>query len=120
MPACPRDNQYSTLPPPGFSNDNVALKTGQLIELLEKVIDKFQREPQLIEQQPKQTNLLISIAQLTLLSTPISSDDKRDFLNNILTIGQTLLTDENNTELVSSVQFCKTFIYTYRVLSNIS
>jgi len=111
MPVCPRDNQCSTLPPPGFANNNVALKSGQLIELLEKVIDKFQREPQFIEQQPKETNLLVAIAQLTLLSTPISSDDKRDFLNNILTIGQTLLTDENNTELVSPDQSCKIFIY---------
>jgi hypothetical protein len=90
MPACPRDNQYSSLPPPGFNEDILALKRVKLIELLEKVIDKCQREPQFIEQQSKQTDLLVEIAQLTL-----SVDNKREFLNNILTIGQDLLTDEN-------------------------
>jgi hypothetical protein len=116
MPACPRDNKYSTLPPPGFTNANVTLKSQQLIELLEKVIDKCQHEPQFIEQQQNQTDLLISIAQFTLLSTPISSNEKRDFLNNILKIGQDLLTDENSTEIISSINSCKqNFIYTSQI-----
>lgn len=102
MPACHRGDEYSTLPPPGFTDSNVAIKNGQLIDLLKKVIEKVQNEPQLIEQQPKQTDLLVSIAQLTLLSTPISSNDKQDFLNNILTITQTLLTDE-----ISTIDPCK-------------
>ena len=113
MPACPRDNQYSSLPPPGFTDDSLALKRVQLIELLEKVIDKCQREPQFVEQQPKQTDLLVSIAQFTLLSTPISPNDKRDFLNNIVTIAQDLLIDENqvnNDEITLSTNSSKRFL----------
>jgi hypothetical protein len=112
MPECSRDNQYSTLPPPGFTTADVALKNRPLIELLQKVIDKFQYEPEFITQQPKETNLLVSIAQLTLLSTPISPDVKRDFLNNIITIGQDLLSDENqvNKEIAASIDTCKEFI----------
>lgn len=103
MPSCPRDNQYSTLPPPpGFNETNLTIKSGQVIELLQKVIEKIHDEPQLIEQQTKQTNLLVSIAHLTLLSTPISLKDKRNFLNNILTMTQNLLTDENNNIQIDS------------------
>jgi hypothetical protein len=105
MPECPRNNEDSTLPPPGFTNTSLGVKRIQLIELLEKVLDKCQNEPDFIEQQPKQTELLVSIAQFTLLSTPMSLNEKRDFLNNIVTIGQDLLTDENqvnNTEEITS------------------
>jgi hypothetical protein len=118
MPAGPRDSQYPTLPPPGFTDVNVTLKRGQLIELLQKIIDKCRHEPQFLAQQPKETELLVSIAQFTLLSTPMSSDEKRDFLNNIMNIGQDLLTDENNTEIVSSVDSCKKFVFNNRVFLN--
>jgi hypothetical protein len=112
MPACPRDNECSMLPPPpGFADANVALKREQLIELLKKVIDKYQHEPEFVVQQPRQTDLLVSIAQFMLLSTPISSDDKRDFLNGIMTIAQDLLTIENNREITSSVDSCKKFSF---------
>lgn len=106
MPACPRDNQNSTLPspPPGFTDANVVLKREQLIELLKNVIDKYQQETLFVAQQPKQTDLLFSIAQLTLLSTP---NDRREFLNNIVTITQDLLADENNTDIASSIDSCK-------------
>jgi hypothetical protein len=105
MPACPRDNQHSTLPspPPGFTDANVVLKREQLIELLKNVIDKYQQETLFVAQQPKQTDLLFSIAQLTLLSTP---NDRREFLNNIVTITQDLLADENNTDIASSIDSC--------------
>ncbi|CAF0791582.1 unnamed protein product [Rotaria sp. Silwood1] len=95
MPTCPRDDQYSSKPPPGFTDDNLTLKRVQLNDLLVKVINKYQHEPQFLEQQSKETDLLIAVAQLILLPSPISSDDKRDFLHNIVTIGQDLLTDEN-------------------------
>ncbi len=98
MPECPRVNNDSTLPPPGFTESNATLKCGQLTDLLQKIIEKCQSEPLYIVEQPKHIELLISIAQLTLLSTPISSDDKRNFLNNIVNIGQDLLKNENNTE----------------------
>jgi hypothetical protein len=109
MPACPRDNQYSTLPPPGFTDANVSLKREHLIDLLKNIIDKCQHEPSFLAQQSKQTDLLISIAQLTLLSTPISPNDRQGFLNNIVTITQDLLSDENNKEIVSSVDSCKEY-----------
>ncbi|CAF4761145.1 unnamed protein product [Rotaria sp. Silwood1] len=95
MPTCPRDDQYSSKPPPGFTDDNLTLKRVQLNDLLVKVINKYQHEPQFLEEQSKETDLLITVAQLILLPSPISSDDKRDFLHNIVTIGQDLLTDEN-------------------------
>jgi hypothetical protein len=93
MPECPRDNDYITKPPPGFTQDSLPLKRVQLIELLEKVRDKYQQEPQFVEQLPKQTDLLFSIAQFTLL--PASNEGKRNFLNNIVMIAQDLLLDEN-------------------------
>ena len=100
MPACPRDNQYSSLPPPGFNDNNSALKRVKLIESLEQIIDKCKCEPEFIDQQSKQTDLLLSIAQLTLVT---NVDSKREFLNNILTIGQDLLTDENQTTTIASL-----------------
>ncbi|CAF2754467.1 unnamed protein product [Rotaria sp. Silwood2] len=95
MPACPSDDQYSSKPPPGFTDDNLTLKRVQLKDLLEKIIEKYHHEPQFLEQQPKQIDLLIAVAQFILLSSPISSDDKRDFLNNIVIMGQNLLVEEN-------------------------
>ncbi|CAF3734825.1 unnamed protein product [Rotaria sordida] len=105
MPGCPHDDEYSSKPPPGFTDDNLTLKRVQLNDLLEQVIDKYRHDPQFIEQQSKETDLLISVAQFILLSSPISSDDKRNFLNNIVKIGQDLLIDENqvnNNEQISS------------------
>jgi hypothetical protein len=98
MPACPRDNQNSTLPPPGFTDVNVKLKREQLIELLKNIIDKCQQETLFVAQQPKQTDLLISIAQLTLLPT---TNDRQEFLTNIVTISQDLLANANNTDMDS-------------------
>ncbi|CAF0787758.1 unnamed protein product [Adineta steineri] len=111
MPACPRADQYSSLPPPGFADNNFALKRVQVIDLLQKLIDKCQREPQFVEQQPQQTDLLVSTAQYILLPTPISPDDKRDFLNNIIRNGQDLLNDENqmnNDEITLSINSIST------------
>lgn len=101
MPACPRDKQCSSLPPPGFAEDNTTLKRVRLIDSLEKLIEKCQREPQFIEQQPKETDLLLSIAQFVLLSPSASHIDRRTSFDNILAIGKDLLTDEeqmNNKE----------------------
>ncbi|UJR15929.1 hypothetical protein I4U23_002849 [Adineta vaga] len=95
MSAYSRDNESSSLPPPGFSGDKIATKRVQLIDLLEKVIDKCQHEPQFIENRSKQTDLLVKIAEFTLLSSPVSPSDKQDFLNNLFTIGQDLFNDEN-------------------------
>ncbi|CAF0845795.1 unnamed protein product [Rotaria sp. Silwood1] len=114
MPTCPRDDQYSSKPPPGFTDDNLTLKRVQLNDLLVKVINKYQHEPQFLEEQSKETDLLITVAQLILLPSPISSDDKRDFLHNIVTIGQDLLTDENqvndNEQIPTSVDSSMLFL----------
>lgn len=102
MPECPRHTNPSTLAPPGFSNTNVSIKRQNLVELLQQIIDKCQQEPTFLDQQPKQIDLLVSIAQLTLLSTPMTVENRRDFLNNILTVGQDLLSDEDSLEIESS------------------
>ena len=95
MPVCPRDDQCSPLPPPGFAEDNTTLKRVRLIDSLEKLIQKFQREPQLIEQQVKATDLLLSIAQFILLPPSAPPIDRRISFDNILAIGKDLLTDED-------------------------
>lgn len=94
MPACPRADEYSALPPPGFTGNNCISKSAQLIELLEKVIEKYRCEPYTVEQRAKQTDLLLSIAQYTILAGPISNDDRRRFLQQIVSIGGDLLTED--------------------------
>ena len=108
MPACPRTNQYSTTStPPGLTDPNTSLNREQVVELLRKVIEKCQEEPSFLVEQPKQTDLLVSIAQFTLLS-PASLNDRRARLNQMMNIGQDLLTDESTTDTSSSsVDICK-------------
>ncbi|CAF1068470.1 unnamed protein product [Adineta ricciae] len=95
MPVCARDDQPSSLPPPGFAEDNTTLKRVRLIDSLEKLIQKFQREPQFIAQQPKETDLLLSIAQFILLSPSASHIDRRISFDTILAIGKDLLIDQD-------------------------
>ena len=95
MSECARDQNSSTSAPPGFSNTNVLVKRRNLIEILQQTIQKCQEEPTFLVEQPKQIDLLVSVAQLTLLSASMTVENRRDFLNNILTIGQNLLSDES-------------------------
>lgn len=111
MPACPRDNEYTASPPPGFESANTGGKREQVIELLRKVIEKCQEEPLFLAQQPQQTDLLVSIAQLSLLPSSNSATDRRDFLNRIMTLGQGLLTNQSNTDTNSTVDLCKQSIF---------
>ncbi|CAF3322356.1 unnamed protein product [Rotaria socialis] len=91
----PRDHLYSSkpppppTPPPAFTDDNLAMKHAQLNDLLKKLIDKYQFDSETPEQQTRQTDLLVAVAQFIL-----SPHDKRDFLSNVVTIGQDLLTNE--------------------------
>jgi hypothetical protein len=103
MPACPRDSQYSSVPPPGFTGDRSTSKNTQLVELLEKVTDKYRRESHAVEQQSKQTSLLIAIMQYTLLADQISNHDRENFLQNMITIANDLLADDHqNIQTISS------------------
>ena len=95
MPACPRDNDYSSLAPPGFTQDDSTLKRVQLVELLQKLIDKCHREPQFIDEQSKQTELLIATAQYALLPTSNPTDEKRAFIQRMIAIGQELWAHES-------------------------
>lgn len=88
--------------PPGFSDTNVSVKRRNLVELLQQIIDKCQHEPTFLDQQSKHIDLLISVAQLTLVSTPMIAEHRRAFLTNILTVGQDLLSDEDSLEIESS------------------
>ncbi|CAF4129618.1 unnamed protein product, partial [Rotaria magnacalcarata] len=88
----PRDDLYSSEPPPpppGFTDDNLTMKRVHLNDLLKELIDKYQFDSQTLEQQSRQTDLLVAVAQFIL-----SPHDKRDFLSNVVTIGQDLLTNE--------------------------
>lgn len=105
MPACPRDNQYSTTSTsPALTDPNPSVKHEQAIELLRKIIDKYQENPAFLVEQPKQTDLLVSIAQLTLFPSP---NARQVCLNQIMNIGQDLLTDESTTDTSSSIDNCK-------------
>ena len=117
MPACPRDKQYATTS--ALTNANTSEKCEQVLDLLRKIMEKCQEEPLFLEQQPKQTNLLVSIAQLTLLSSSNSTtDDRRAHLNNIMNIGQDLLTDSTTTNTNPSVDICKTHSPLYHIEMN--
>ena len=91
MPACPRGEEYS---PPGFTGDNCLSKSTQLMALLETVVEKYRREPRLVEQRAKQTDLLLAIAQYTILAEPISNEDRRAFLRQIVSTGGDLLMED--------------------------
>lgn len=98
MPAGPCDDQHSSETPPGCTNDSLTLKCVKLNDLLKKLTDKYQCDVQIVEQQSKETDLLIAVAQFIL-----TKDDKRDFLSNVVTIGQNLLTDEYQTNNIEEI-----------------
>ena len=98
MPACPRDNDYSSLAPPGFTQDDSALKRVQLVELLQKLIEKCHREPEFIDEQSKQTALLIATAQYALLPTSNPTDEKREFVQRMIALGQELWAHESQND----------------------
>ena len=113
MPNCSHDNQNSLLSSPDFTDDTLLIpKQVKLVYLLQNIIKKCQYEPQFLSKQPKETDLLVSTAQLILTSSSPSSiplDDKQDILNNIVSLGQDLLRsdehlvdDNNNSEEVDS------------------
>ena len=98
MPACPRDNNYASLAPPGFTQNDAALKRVQLVELLQKIIEKCQREPQFIDEQSKQAELLIATAQYALLPTSNPTDEKRELVQRMIAIGQELWAHESQND----------------------
>lgn len=98
MPACPRDNDYASLAPPGFTQDDSALKRVQLVELLQKLIEKCHREPQFIDEQSQQTELLIATAQCALLPTSNAKDERRAFVQRMIALGQELWAHESEND----------------------
>lgn len=115
MLECTRDNQYATTS--GLINANAGERREQVLGLLRKIIEKCQEEPLFLEQQPQQTNLLVSIAQLNLLPSSNSiSNDRKAYLTNMMNIVQDLLTDTSLNNTNSSVDICKieSFDVSYR------
>lgn len=89
--------------PPGFSTNDFKSRSTQLLDLLEKITEKYQNEPEVVEQHSKQTDLLISVAQYILLPVTISKEYRHSFLRQVIKVGNDLLNEDRaNLEMLPS------------------